>query len=106
MGFWTGPCDRDDRGPGGAVGIIMKKAIVLSALILSVTGCPPGPAMPPPSPAQPPSMHGKARTMTQRGLGSASASNAAAANVPVQFQVELYQLSVPYGTVSRNEQFW
>ena len=84
----------------------MKKTIVLSALMLSVTGCPPAPQMPPPSPAQPPSMRGKARTMTQRGLGSASASNAAAANVPVQFQVELYQLSVPFGTVSRNEQFW
>jgi hypothetical protein len=38
--------------------------------------------------------------------GGAVAGNSAAANAPFQLQVDFYQLTVPFGTVSRNEQFW
>ncbi len=65
--------------------------------------------MPPPAPANPPSMD-KPKMMVQRGQGSASASSASrgalASESPMQLQVDLYQLSVPFGAVSRNEQFW
>ena len=86
----------------------MKRALALAALMLTAaTGCPPAQPMPPPqpSPTQPPSMSPRSRFL-MNAQGGGIAGNSAAANVPFQLQVDFYQLTVPFGTVSRNEQFW
>jgi hypothetical protein len=62
----------------------------------------------PPAPTNPPSMTSP-KKLVQHGSGSASAASmrtAAAAQAPVQLQIDLYHLSVPFGTVSGNEAFW
>src|SRR3954471_5328097 len=66
---------------------------------------PPVPNAPPP-PNNPPRMS-HAGKITQQGQASMTAVNTAAAvDAPRQLEVDVYQLRVPYGTISRNAQFW
>ncbi len=67
--------------------------------MLMLTGCPPGPEIPPPSPTTPPKM------VLTRAHGS-EVRHASITEGPTQLQIDVYQLHVPIGTVSRNEQFW
>lgn len=70
--------------------------------------------MVPPSPADPPKMSAaQKRTTLQRGqyamtstVASAAESAAAAAATNMGLRVDIYQLQVPFGTISRHEQFW
>ena len=84
---------------------MIKRTLLLSALMLSVTGCPPpGPSLPPPSPTEPPKMSAT-KTLGQ-GQVTGSSAVASAADSPNGLRVDIYQLQVPLGTISRNQQFW
>src|SRR5688572_12428227 len=81
---------------------MIKRALTTSlATILAISGCTP-PSQPvtpaPPPPTTPPRMAPK---MLVQRTHSVSASDA-----PLQLQVDLYQLHVPYGTISQNSAFW
>ena len=87
--------------------LMMKQALILSALTMSLAGCQP-PAPIPPSPADPPKMSAtptKVKSLQQGdvALTSAAAYAAATANA---LRCEIYQLQVPFGTISRNADFW
>src|SRR5688572_30381845 len=60
----------------------------------------------PPAPTNPPSMNSPKKLMQHGSASAASMRTAAAAQAPVQLQIDLYHLSVPFGTVSGNEAFW
>lgn len=91
----------------------MKRLAYQLATICLATlasGCTPPATVPnaPPPNNQPRMQAGsEPKKLTSQGRASLFASNtAAAADAPIQLQVDVYQLRVPYGTVSRNEAFW
>jgi hypothetical protein len=82
---------------------VLKTTLQTSLLALAAMTCacqPPGqvPTAPPPDPK--PRMD-QPKKLVQRGPAIMAPSDA-----PRQLQVDLYQLLVPYGTISRNAQFW
>jgi hypothetical protein len=85
---------------------MIKRALILSALMLSVTSCQPPPPTPiPPGPSDTPKM--RAQKARQRGQVAISSSVAHAAEMgPQGMRVEIYQLQVPFGTISKNAEFW
>ncbi|MEA2709280.1 MAG: hypothetical protein QOF78_1881 [Phycisphaerales bacterium] len=85
---------------------MMKRAFILPALMLSLTACtpPPAPPVPPTAPPQTPQM--SARRSIQRGQTALSSSVAHAAEAGSGLRVDIYQLQVPFGTISRNFDFW
>ena len=86
---------------------MIKQALLLSALVLSVAaagGCQPPAPVPSPSPSDTPKM--RATKARQRGQAAVSSSVAHAAGLPQGLRVEIYQLQVPFGTISRNTEFW
>ena len=89
----------------------MKYLAILTMTAAALMGCHPGtgtPQVPPPAPNPPSMSSAKAAPdsepmkMMQRGQSSI----ASAAAAPVGMRVDLYQLQVPLGAVSRNEKFW
>lgn len=76
----------------------------MSGLILGIGGCQPPSPIPPPSPTDTPKM--SAAKARQRGQVALSSSAAHAAALPQGLRVEIYQLQVPFGTISRNTEFW
>ena len=85
----------------------MTRTLIILAIGLASAGCPTPAPIPPPSPSNPPTMSGP-KMLVQRGgaSGERSAQAAASHEAPVSLQVDLYQLVVPHGTISRNEPFW
>jgi hypothetical protein len=74
-------------------------------LLTSATGCQPPPPTPiPPGPTDTPKM--RAAKARQRGQVAISSSVAHAAELPQGMRVEIYQLQVPFGTISKNAEFW
>ena len=86
---------------------MMNRAFTLlsaSVLLLGVTACqPPGP-LPPPSPPDPPTMDEKRSHV--RGQATVSSSAAYAAASANGLRCDIYHLQVPFGTISRNADFW
>ena len=84
------------------------RTIILAAVALAAAACqPPGmPPTPAPSPADPPKMSTK--SMLQSGQVAVQSSAAYAAELPagMGLRVDIYQLQVPLGTISRNSEFW
>jgi hypothetical protein len=66
------------------------------------SACQPPPQVPNAPPPNPNPRMDKPKMLVQRG----PAQPAALSDAPRQLQVDLYQLQVPYGTISRNTQFW
>jgi hypothetical protein len=81
----------------------MNKTLILISLMLLAVGCTPTP-VPDPSPTNPPRM--KVSRSKQHAQAAMMSTVAAAAEAPMGMRVDIYQLQVPYGTVSRNEKFW
>jgi hypothetical protein len=73
------------------------------ALLITATGCQPPAPLPPAPPETPKMSAAKARL---RGQVAMSSSVAHAAELPQGLRVEIYQLQVPFGTISRNVEFW
>ena len=74
------------------------------ALLVTAAGCqPPAPVPPPSNPDTPKMRAAKAR---MRGQVALSSSVAHAAELPQGLRCEIYQLQVPFGTISRNTEFW
>jgi hypothetical protein len=92
---------------------MIQRALILSALMLSVSACQPPAPIPTPSPSDTPrmsaagtaakAMRTKAR---QRGQLALSSGAAHAGELPQGLRVEIYQLQVPFGTISKNTEFW
>src|SRR4051812_7848995 len=80
----------------------MRYQFYILALAGLLIGCQPPPTIPPPSPTNPPSMLGGG----DRGLSAEPAKLSVLAEKPNPLRVDIYQISVPLGTVSRNEKFW
>ena len=74
------------------------------ALLMLLTGCQPPAPLPPPGPPDTPKM--KAAKARLRGQGAMSSSVAHAAGLPQGLRVEIYHLQVPFGTISKNAEFW
>ncbi len=85
---------------------MINRALILSAVMLSVSACqPPPPTRVPPGPTDTPKM--RAAKAKQLGQVSLTSSVAHAAELgPQGMRVEIYQLQVPFGTISRNAEFW
>lgn len=84
--------------------MINRALLLLSALIFGSAGCQPPSPVPPPSPTDTPKM--SAARARQRGQVAMSSSVAHAAGLPQGLRVEIYQLQVPFGTISRRTEFW
>ena len=82
----------------------MTKTLAISLIALALTSActPPGQVPTQPPPAEPKPRMDKPKMLVHRGPAVAASST----NAPRQLQVDLYQLQVPYGTISRNTQFW
>src|SRR3982751_1648996 len=80
--------------------------LLLAFLTLAtITGCQPPPPTPiPPGPTDTPKM--RAQKARQLGQVAISSSVAQAAELPQGMRVEIYQLQVPFGTISKNAEFW
>jgi hypothetical protein len=72
--------------------------------LAALTGCHPPTPTTPPTP-QSPAMHSPLM-LTQKGSALLTSTIQSAAESPMGLQVEVYQLQVPEGTISRNEKFW
>src|SRR5689334_8957114 len=83
---------------------MMRRALLILAIATAGSmraGCtPPSTPIPPPGPTQPPSM----KPRSSAGVQPAKLS--VLPDRPSPLRVDIYQISVPLGTVSRNEQFW
>ena len=87
----------------------INRVLLLSAALMcgvaASAGCQPPQPVPSPSPSDTPKM--RATKARQRGQVAMSSSVAHAAELPQQgLRVEIYQLQVPFGTISRNTEFW
>jgi hypothetical protein len=82
---------------------VIKRIVTTSMLGMALVACQPPPQVPttPPPPDPKPRMNDP-KMLASRGtvLGMPGVDG------PKQLQVELYQLVVPLGTISRNAQFW
>jgi hypothetical protein len=87
---------------------VRRSCFLLLALftLTTITGCQPPPPTPiPPGPTDTPKM--RAAKARQRGQVAISSSVAHAAEMgPQGMRVEIYQLLVPFGTISKNAEFW
>src|SRR5207244_1062303 len=86
----------------------MKAIWRVTVMIVMAAGCRPlSPTTPvtPPAPP-PPAMSSRPKMMMQKGGASLVSTIASAAQIPQAMRVDLYQLQLPQGTISRNEKFW
>src|SRR5437762_1397807 len=89
--------------------------VSLSATIALIGACAP-PTTPPPVPNTPPPNNQPRMNdrvdqtdkpkMLMEASPALSSIGSLSPDAPAQLQVELYQLQVPFGSISRNEQFW
>src|SRR4051794_4564764 len=86
-------------------GVRRSSVLVFLALLTLTTGC--TPTVPTPAPTRAPQMaRQNSASVTARGNATLISTVAAAAEAPFGLRIEIWQLQVPAGTVSRNEQFW
>ena len=85
---------------------MINRTLILSttALMLSLAACQPPAPVPPTAPPDTPKM--RAAKARMRGQVAMSSSVAHAAELPQGLRCEIYQLQVPFGTISRNAGFW
>jgi hypothetical protein len=89
---------------------IILAALGLSSLSLSACQPPGMPPSPAPSPADPPKMSANFSSSSSSALHTAQEAGSSAAAYTAEIgsglRVDIYQLQVPLGTISRNTEFW
>jgi hypothetical protein len=80
------------------------RLIVVALLLL--TGCLPTPGTPPPPQAKTGEVKAGQRLVADQSTPAQAAPQDAPEAVGIVIQFEIWELHVPYGTVSRNEDFW